>query len=362
MKRLHTDSWEECRQATLKLLEAALDMSGWTLAVTAAVEGPRGYKFHVADRIDIAPVNDVTPNEEKLQEVLKRVGGGHIRKRHRRLTTQWSNTGTAQKTQIFSVSFTSPVRPPMSVVYPYPVVRNPIQIISVSLTTWPADIGSLLACALGHGFLSTRHLAQQHSSLELESSLPGQPELKLREAETYMRETFHEQFLQEPIPRYVWAHFPGPYSKRPYLPDARAGQSDLISIVILLEDESRHKRYRDRKRDSEKNSPQKDLILELELSHKKEEMCHQRLVQEIAAQEPNPNLIDVAVSQDVRRGSEFEREDAWNYTFVTTATLVDKLIEREVVPRGYVASVPQVSDFHRQWWKWAEANGRTARW
>lgn len=361
LTKLHTDSWEECRQTALKMLQAALRQSAWTVAVTPAEEGPPGYQFHVADRIDVAPLRGNPVDQHALQSILREVGGGHIKSRHKKLKTGWEKE-KPEDTQKFSVSFTSPARPPLPMEYVREAILNPIQVVSVSLTTWPADIASLLACALGHGFLSTRYLAQENAVIQPQPERASASEMAGKQAESHMRDTYHQQFLRDPRSRYVWAHFPGPYSTMPYLPDPGSWPSDLISIVILLEDSSRENRYARRVAEGEERGYYPDKMRELVDSHKLEEECHERLVGELDVHSNEKNLIVVRVAPAVRHGEPQERDDCWVYTFETTAVVLDELVDRGFVPRGHVTDVAKLSDFHQQWWRWAEATGRAARW
>lgn len=205
-----------------QLVQSAMSL-GFAAAVYPVWDGPAGYPMHVADRIDFRPA---TPSAGQIDDSVEMRSS---------LIENFAVPG--QRTPRFSRSEKDLADQEH---WAIPLIGRPfthagnalhfdVPAVAVSSSTpssWPDDVGAMLAWVLGYGFVSTREIARELTSKPL--------------ATEGLRNDVHQQFVHQAPERHVWSHhattLADAHEHAPWADESGAASPRLFHVHLLEDD------------------------------------------------------------------------------------------------------------------------------
>jgi hypothetical protein len=179
----------------------------WAVAVCPNLQGPAGFRFHVADRLDFTRVDDGPVAEAALldeQSLAESLSKAHA--------TRSRGASASPSNRFFPVAndgmdlLTYSV-PRLTAMFP-PGTKTPlwnqgaVAVTALSEQSGAADTAGFVARILNFGLIRT-------NALEAEIYEAGPVETQLSELSWRRQHELHNSFLKHPQLRYVWAHHVG---------------------------------------------------------------------------------------------------------------------------------------------------------
>lgn len=219
------------------IVAAAAQTGRWAAAVWPALEGPEGYRFHVADRIDLTRVDGGEVTVDAVRQEVGADGGSALPQvldsAHAvlapRAQPRWSGLlkdDHAPTVVSYSIPRLSGMFPPgtTSLVDSH----GAIAVVSLSLATWSMDVAGFLARMLNYGLLTARGISTETFGSR---GVAGTP----REEEIVRRRDLHLAWIEHPESRHVWGHFDSAATPENLFPDTKSPWPERLTFVWVRE-------------------------------------------------------------------------------------------------------------------------------